>query len=106
MHVQPDNNIVDAAKATRQQEARRRHIFELAEKSLEAVMYLESRMGVATRWLPGDEGWLRAQDLVSKRRYQRALDNLEKLVVERLSELWKMNLAGTGASQCSQYSSI
>ncbi|KAJ7193902.1 hypothetical protein GGX14DRAFT_587219 [Mycena pura] len=91
VQVEPGDSITDAAKATRQQEAWRRHTFELAEKSLEAVMYLESRMGIATRWVPGTR-----LQLDSKRRYQRALDTLEKLVVSRLSELWKMNLSDTG----------
>lgn len=40
--------------------------------------------------------WKQAAVLVSKRRYQRALDELEALVVSRMFELTKMNMAQTG----------
>ncbi|KAJ7191800.1 hypothetical protein GGX14DRAFT_339834, partial [Mycena pura] len=89
-------NLAEAEKATRKREAERRHAFELEAKSLEAVMYLESRLGVVNRWKPGEPEWLEAQALVGKRRYQRALDTLEGLIVGRLFELWRMNLSDTG----------
>ncbi|KAJ6476961.1 hypothetical protein C8R45DRAFT_1158132 [Mycena sanguinolenta] len=74
----------------------RRHVYERENKRLEAVRYLEARLELAERWQPGDESWKQAQVLVSKRRYQLALDKLESLVAARLLELWKMNIPGTG----------
>ncbi|KAF7370814.1 hypothetical protein MSAN_00715000 [Mycena sanguinolenta] len=76
-------------------ETNRRHVCERENKCLEAVRYLEARLEVVERWQPGDENWIQAQVLVSKRRYQLALDKLESLVAARLLELWKMNIPGT-----------
>ncbi|KAJ6493155.1 hypothetical protein C8R45DRAFT_1095669 [Mycena sanguinolenta] len=86
----------EAESATRRFETNRRHVYERENKCLEAVRYLEARLELAERWQPGDESWKQAQVLVSKRRYQLALDKLESLVAARLLELWKMNIPGTG----------
>lgn len=86
----------EAESATRRFETNRRHVYEWENKCLEAVRYLEARLELAERWQPGDESWKQAQVLVSKRRYQLALDKLESLVAARLLELWKMNIPGTG----------
>ncbi|KAF7363837.1 hypothetical protein MSAN_01041700 [Mycena sanguinolenta] len=85
-----------AESTTRRFETNRRHVCERENKCLEAVRYLEARLEVVERWQPGDENWIQAQVLVSKRRYQLALDKLESLVAARLLELWKMNIPGTG----------
>jgi hypothetical protein len=55
------------------------------------------RLGVVERWEPGRPEWQRAGELVSMRRYQRALDHLEGLIVARMFELTKMNMSQTGA---------
>ncbi|KAF7349551.1 hypothetical protein MSAN_01745600 [Mycena sanguinolenta] len=86
----------EAESATRRFETNRRHVYERENKCLETVRYLEARLELVERWQPGDENWIQAQVLVSKRRYQLALDKLESLVAARLLELWKMNIPGTG----------
>lgn len=53
-------------------------------------------MGIATRWVAGSEEWVRAALLVSNRRYQRVLDQLQGLIVACMFELSKMNMSGTG----------
>jgi hypothetical protein len=52
-----------------------------------------------TGWVAGDEDWIKAAEMVGKRRYQRALNQLQGLVVARMFELCKMNMSGTG-KQC------
>ncbi|KAJ7075730.1 hypothetical protein B0H15DRAFT_791447 [Mycena belliarum] len=84
------------ARATRRLEAQRRHAIELHNKLLLAVQDLEIRMDVAERWVPGSEAWREAATLVQRRRYQRAIDELQGLIIARMFELTKMNMSGTG----------
>ncbi|KAJ7078299.1 hypothetical protein B0H15DRAFT_924811 [Mycena belliarum] len=84
-----------AAAATRAIETRRRHALELVDKALATVQELELRLDTE-RWLPGSERWEAAATMVRRRRYQRALDDLEGLIIARMFELFKVNLAGTG----------
>ncbi|KAJ6521652.1 hypothetical protein DFH09DRAFT_1251094 [Mycena vulgaris] len=86
----------EAAKATRRIETQRRHALELRVKALAVVQDLKVRMGVEARWVAGDEKWQATAEMVHRRRYQRALDNLEGLIVARMFELAKCHMAGTG----------
>ncbi|KAJ7138739.1 hypothetical protein C8R43DRAFT_1089295 [Mycena crocata] len=85
-----------AVQSTRQIETQRRHAIEMHTKSLTTVQDLELRMGVTPRWVRGGPEWVAAALLVGKRRYQRALDQLEGLVIARMFELTKVNMSGTG----------
>ena len=87
-----DTNV----RATRQIETTRRHALENYEKDLRLVQELENKLGITRRWVPGDAEWKNAEHLVTNRRYQRAVDHLEGLIVARIFELTKMNRAGTG----------
>ncbi|KAJ7832527.1 hypothetical protein B0H14DRAFT_3087771 [Mycena olivaceomarginata] len=96
MPTPTDEAYAEAAKQTRRLETQRRHAVEVAVKSLAAVQDLEVKLDITTRWVPGCEEWDRAAKLVGNRRYQRALDQLQGLVVARLFELTKVNMSGTG----------
>lgn len=93
-----DIHYEDDAKSTRRLEAQRRHAIELYEKILLSVQDLEVRMGIHPRWLPESEEWQEAAIMVGRRRYQRALDELQGLIIARMFELTKMNMSGTGKS--------
>ncbi|KAH7905910.1 hypothetical protein BJ138DRAFT_1226137 [Hygrophoropsis aurantiaca] len=82
--------------ATTKREATRRHALERYDNTLKVVQDLESRLGIERRWTSSDPEWQSAGKLVANRKYQRALDALEGLIVGRLFELSKMNRAGTG----------
>ena len=82
---------------TKSLETAHRHALEHYEKDLRVVQDLEIRLGIVDRWEPGTPEWQRAGELVSMRRYQRALDHLEGLIVARMFELTKMNMSQTGA---------
>ncbi|KAF8158738.1 hypothetical protein K438DRAFT_1909998 [Mycena galopus ATCC 62051] len=86
----------EAAKATRQIETQRRHALELQERALAAVQDLEVRLDIRVCWVPGDQKWEEVSGMVTKRRYQRALDHLVGLIVARMFELAKCGMAGTG----------
>ncbi|KAJ7233544.1 hypothetical protein C8J57DRAFT_1577441 [Mycena rebaudengoi] len=94
--VADQRNYADAAKRTRRVESQRRHAMELHGKALLAVQDLELRLEVEVRWVAGSPEWEAVATLVSKRRYQRALDNLQGLIISRMFELTKMNMSGTG----------
>ncbi|KAI6007027.1 hypothetical protein EDD15DRAFT_2383928 [Pisolithus albus] len=96
--ITPDNaaSIRSDGGATRKAETMRRHAQENYEKDLKAVHELEGRLEITRRWVPEDEEWQVAARLVANRKYQRALDNVERLVVSRIFELSKMNQSGTG----------
>ncbi|KAF7353123.1 hypothetical protein MSAN_01499700 [Mycena sanguinolenta] len=96
MPAETDAGYADAAKAMRRLETQRRHTLEQQAKALAAVQDLEVRLGVETRWVAGDANWIAAAHLVRQRRYQRALDDLERLIISRMFELSKCNMAGTG----------
>ncbi|KAJ7232802.1 hypothetical protein C8J57DRAFT_1480529 [Mycena rebaudengoi] len=94
--VADQRNYADAAKRTRRVESQRRHAMELHGKALLAVQDLELRLEIEVRWVAGSPEWEAAATLVSKRRYQCALDNLQGLIISRMFELTKMNMSGTG----------
>lgn len=61
------------------------------------IAELEDVMGIAIRWTPDSIDYQDAERLLIERDWLDALDKLHKLVVNRLFELQKLNLAGTGA---------
>ncbi|KAJ6532338.1 hypothetical protein B0H10DRAFT_1674961, partial [Mycena sp. CBHHK59/15] len=73
----------------------RRHAIEVVAKTLAAVQDLEVRLEVGVRWVPGNDKWEAMATMVGRRRYQRALDDLQGLIVARIFELAKVNMAGT-----------
>ncbi|KAF7341857.1 hypothetical protein MSAN_02041200 [Mycena sanguinolenta] len=84
------------AAETRRLETQRRHALEVLSKTLAAVQDLEIRLGVVKRWEPEDAEWIAAATMVVSRRYQRALDELEGLVVARMFKLSKAHMSDTG----------
>ncbi|KAF8147971.1 hypothetical protein K438DRAFT_1779830 [Mycena galopus ATCC 62051] len=91
-----------AAADTRRIETQRHHMLEVFSKTLVTVQDLEVRLGITRRWEPDDEEWVAAARMVINRRYQRALDELEGLVVARMFELSKAHMSDT-ASQKGQF---
>ena len=81
---------------TRKLETARRHALENHHNDLQAVQALELRLGIDQRWQPQGVEWQNVGRMVAMRKYQRALDVLEGLVVVRMFELTKMNRSQTG----------
>lgn len=70
--------------------------FENLEQLRAMVSAMEALHGIDERWTPESAQWKAAVAYIKIRDYQKALDKLEGLVVQRLFELTKMGLAGTG----------
>ena len=87
------------ADNTRKTETAHRHALENHDKDLKAVQALELKLRIEQRWQPQSAEWQNAGKLVAMRKYQRALDVLEGLIVSRMFELTKMNRSQTGIFQ-------
>lgn len=57
---------------------------------------LETVLGLTERWVPGSKAWESAAALAAQRTFRKCVDELESLVVSRIFELTKMNMAQTG----------
>jgi len=86
----------DHIDSTSMAETKQQHAQEQVQKDLLAVQGLEMKLGIVRRWTLDNEEWKSASTLVGHCRYQCCLDNLEGLIVSRMFELAKMNIAGTG----------
>lgn len=60
------------------------------------VEEIEEREGVTQRWQPRDREYQGAERFIDSQSFSAAVDELEGKVVQRLLELSKANLAGTG----------
>ncbi|KAF9487279.1 hypothetical protein BDN71DRAFT_1485354 [Pleurotus eryngii] len=83
---------------TQKLETEQCHAHELYESTLREVIAIEIKLGVADQdhWQPSHSQYLETLKYMSLRRYHQALDKLQKLVVQRLFELHKMNLSASG----------
>ncbi|KAF8341848.1 hypothetical protein F5887DRAFT_887753 [Amanita rubescens] len=77
-------------------ETKRRHLLEKRDKALHEVQNLEVKLKIRQRWILGCPEWDRAKAMVQTREYQKCLDKLEGLVVQRIFEMTKMNMSQVG----------
>ncbi len=63
---------------------------------LNIVQQLEIKLDIRHRWTSDFPEWDHAKQMVEKREYQRCLDKLEGLVVQRIFEMTKMNMSQQG----------
>ncbi|KAF9060672.1 hypothetical protein BDP27DRAFT_1429783 [Rhodocollybia butyracea] len=77
-------------------ETKRRNKEENKRKLLADVHCLEEVLEVRERWLEGSEKWEEAKKAAKETTYRKALDKLEGLLVARVFEMSRLNVAGTG----------
>ena len=97
--AEPRTGATDYAgdlSATRKLETRRRYLRERVKQLTEELNEMEVAMNIDVRWQPEDRMFRDTLQYMSTRKYQRALGKLQRLVIQRLFELHKMNLAQTG----------
>ncbi|KAL0057318.1 hypothetical protein AAF712_016052 [Marasmius tenuissimus] len=95
----PRNRHQMSGKQVRQVEARNRTTFERAKIINEELHTLEDDIGIPERWTSECTEYSEARKKLVNRRYRQALETLEKLVVQRLFELTKLNMSGVGYKQ-------
>ncbi|OSD07636.1 hypothetical protein PYCCODRAFT_1359298 [Trametes coccinea BRFM310] len=81
---------------TRKLETRRRYLRERVKQLTAEVTEMEVALNIEARWQPCDALYQQTLQYMATRKYQRALGKLQRLVILRLFELHKMNLAQTG----------
>ncbi|KAF7374056.1 hypothetical protein MSAN_00286500 [Mycena sanguinolenta] len=72
------------------------HAIEKRNRDQELVQDLETRLNISSRWTSASPEWVLAVKAIKDREYQDALDQVEKIIVERLFEMTKINQSGTG----------
>ena len=61
------------------------------------LLFIEDQLGLrGVRWSEASEEYRTTKHKLAKRKYRRALDELERLIVQRLFELSKLNVSGMG----------
>lgn len=63
---------------------------------MNVVEDFERHHGISECWMPSDPHYVQALEYSGQRRFIRVVEELEALVVQRLFELSKANLSGTG----------
>ena len=91
----PTNYTADTSK-TRRAETNRRYLDQRRKALMLDIAEMEFHLGVQVPWEPNDPDYVNTKAYIATRDYQVALLNLQRLVVQRLFELHKMNLAQTG----------
>ena len=64
----------------------------------EEVLRYEETHNIEVRWAPTMQEYEDGLVVVRERKYRRALDDLERLVVQRLFEMTKLGMSGVGLS--------
>ena len=72
------------------------HAFEMLEFWQDELQAFEIDNNIDVCWTPSSKKWKCTEEYLAVRGYQKALDKLKGLVVQRLFELTKMGLSGTG----------
>ena len=63
----------------------------------EEVLQFEEMNLIEVRWTPDSEEYHAAKSTLSQRKYLKAVDELERLAVQRILEMTKLGIAGIGA---------
>ena len=75
-----------------------RTTFERWQAKNEEVLRYEEEHHITTRWAPTSQEYLDALTVVTERKYRQAINDLERLVVQRLFEMTKLGMSGVGMS--------
>jgi hypothetical protein len=101
---EPPNVISKKSKLTRLT-AIRHAAWEAYEYLQQEALHMEETLDVTECWTPACDEWQQAVKYNQIRDYQLVVDKLEGLVVQRLFELTKANLSGTGMDIYCHYQS-
>jgi hypothetical protein len=80
----------------RAREAKRHAAHRKLVLEMNVVDDIEHRMGITERWQPQDTKYQEGLAYLTNRQFIHVIEQLQGLVVQRLFELAKANIAGTG----------
>ena len=72
----------------------RQHAQKRQDKLLLQVLELEVQIGIVKQWTPNTHEYMETAWYIYEQQYHQALDHLQRLVVQRLFELRRLNLSG------------
>ncbi|PPQ84634.1 hypothetical protein CVT24_007189, partial [Panaeolus cyanescens] len=81
---------------TRRVETQRKAARDKVNHITQELVEMEAALGIEKRWDPTMPQYIETLQYMSRRKYQKALDHLQKLVVQRLFELHRLNISGVG----------
>ena len=67
----------------------------------EQVLRIEEAYGIVERWTPMSPEYQEALITLNEQHYRRAVDSLERLIIQRLFELAKLGMSGVGMTHLS-----
>ncbi|TFK79062.1 hypothetical protein K466DRAFT_606431 [Polyporus arcularius HHB13444] len=95
--------VVNNAKAAKKHEAQIKRVRTCARTmhsrwaiAEEAALQMEEDLSIEKRWMPGSREYAEGIEELQCRKYRLALDNLERLVIQRMFELTKLGMSGIG----------
>lgn len=91
--IAPENIHVVLLQARRRVDA----AYSKLQNCEELVFSLENQLSIAERWDQESSEYKHYKDEAHIQEYRAALDELERLVVQRLFELAKLGMSGTGS---------
>ncbi|KAG6892945.1 hypothetical protein C0992_011800 [Termitomyces sp. T32_za158] len=94
--VAPDQTYAINFSQTRKTDTACRQLNERRETLLIEILDMEQRMNIDSRWTIHHSEYQKTAEYVANRKYEKALDHLQLLVIKRLFELHKLNLSQTG----------
>ncbi|KAJ8082799.1 hypothetical protein PM082_008655 [Marasmius tenuissimus] len=86
-------------KHIKQIEVRYRTTYQKFDRLTEEVADWEVEHGITEQWTPESPEFLDAEKGIVQQEYRQSLEQLERLVVQRLFELTKLNMSGVGYKQ-------
>jgi hypothetical protein len=89
---------VAASQSTKQAQAARCAVERRLQIQINIVEDLETCLDIAERWTPGYSDYRETLEYSRRRKFIRAVEDLEGLVVQRLFELSKANLSSTSTN--------
>ncbi|KAG6809418.1 hypothetical protein H0H92_000329 [Tricholoma furcatifolium] len=94
--ISPELSYSTNLSETRRTDTARRQLTDRRDTLLLDLSQSEDKMNIHTRWTPDSPQYRQVAEYIANRKYERALDHLQSLVIKRLFELHKLNLSQTG----------
>lgn len=90
------STTTESRRTERAKEAERAKFHSELLRAMNSVEEIEIRLNITRRWQPSDKAYLDALKYCDRTGFIAVVDELEGRIVQRLFELAKANLAGTG----------
>jgi hypothetical protein len=98
--------LLSAARPTKAMSRARQKALDQIYAATHRVASLEDRLDIETRWLPGSVEYEIAAGYLHNSKFHKVLDKLQGLLLSRMFEMAKANVAGTGKLRVSAHTNL